>query len=110
MGRAKTYMGVRYVELWAAGGFGKTPLQMRLALSKARELLKTDVGLALNFLIGYTKLSRHLDAHGIDRFIDKALHRYACQPEQSYAFLQVHTNSPNSIRAHTILVTCNLLW
>jgi len=93
LGCAKTYMGVRYMELWAAGGIGKTPSEMRLALCKARDLLKTDPGLALNFLIGYDKVASRLDADQIDGFIAKALHRFARQPEQSYAFLQVRTKA-----------------
>ncbi len=93
LGRTKTYMGVRYVELWAGGGLGKNPLKMGSALRRAKVLLKTDAGLCLSFLIGYNNVADHLDTAAIDGFVAKALHRFAYQPEQSYAFLQGRTKA-----------------
>jgi Mg-chelatase subunit ChlD len=92
-GREKMYMGLNFFQLWAEGKFGNTPQELSYVIDKAHFLIKTDYGLAYNFIEGYFRLRENLSFEEIDVFLDYALQLYRNNAAAAYSFLNLRTKT-----------------
>jgi von Willebrand factor type A domain len=95
-GAAKTFMGIRYFEIWSRQGFGQNETDVRFAVARTRMLLDIDPGLAYHFILSYTTLRRTLSRDSICQFTDNAVLLFRNSPEQAYHFLQGKINAASA--------------
>jgi hypothetical protein len=83
----KLHYGIRFFETFGAGGFGRTPADVRQLLTHLRRLREIDRELAMAFLSGYRHLVERLDPQELELYIRAGLDIHRRNPASGRAFL-----------------------
>lgn len=94
---ARLYCGLAYFHVLGGSGLGRTPAEMRRALTWGRRLLVVDPQLATAFLQGYAAIRDRLTPEEIERFLAEGLRIAAGGGEAGERFLRAESQAAESV-------------
>lgn len=87
LAEAKLHYGVTYFRLLGQGGLGRTPREVRYALTMVKRLRAIDDDLAMAFLSHYKVLTARLTVEEIEVFVRQALEAFARRRDTGLEFM-----------------------